>query len=623
MSGNNARNRIAAAMLVAVLFAVGCQKPAPFKLTDNKPRSDREAPFDPAKNYPEWTYDKPSYMKAAADLQPEPRAREEDPLHYFTNKKLVPIRQPGGYKPEEIPRVAVWYTDNNGFDWQRAGYLGRIETYFWFDAPGDGDYGIRFVGPGQEPAKVPVAEPIRVYHVDTTLPDVELIVDPNQAWYQPGQTVVITWKAHDYHLKEQPVEIGLSTDFSSEHPSWTVLQKDLEAEGSYSYAIPNDAADRGLTFRVAALDRAGNLGMAFSHLIQVTGDKNAAPTDSHQTPPQNPLDLSTANAAPPPVAPSSPAPARADASPTEVQVDGNIETLKHDSGASVAAPDESPAPAPAPSGWTPMDSPAPSTIPPHAAPTPTDAQNNSNAVPELKLEEAQSQGADAQPPTETRLRDADVLFESQQNDNPTAAADSAPQPAPATLSPPVIRKATIEPADDHPADLEPDAAAANNPNPSAADLIPEMESKTPPQTASPAPMPAPAPPRYPSPIAPIPSRTKTRSDRSNGTLNGNASPHTLVPPLPATVGSDPHVASASQRPWQSLGSQPDAQPNVVWQLPRPAFMNNGPDLFEMQFGGVNRDLIPAAPGADTSRPLVTIDGYTNPQLVQPPPPNTP
>ncbi len=620
LSQATTRTRIPFACIIAAsaiaIFALGCNKPAPFKLAETKPRSDRPAPFDPPKNYPEWTYDKPSYMKAAADLQPEPRAREEDPLHYFTNKKLVPIRQPGGYKPEEIPRVAVWYTDNNGFDWQRAGYLGRIETYYWFDAPGDGDYGVRFVGPGQEPAKVPVAEPVRVYHVDTTLPDVELIVDPNQAWYQPGQSVVITWKAHDYHLKEQPVEIGLSTDFSSEHPSWTVLQKDLEAEGSYTYTIPNDAADHGLTFRVAALDRAGNLGMAFSHLIQVTGDKNTAPSDTHQTPPPQPLEMPTAAMAPPPAPPPlATPPTQADAAPAEVQIDGNAGSLQPDAGASIASPNDSPAPAPAPTGWTPMDAPAPSTIPQPSRATSDNSTKQNDPVVELQTHDSTPANT-----ISSRQPDADVLFESKTTPPVEAAhaAESAPTPAP--VSPPVIRKATVEPADTPPmasGDNGTADGAANNPNPSTTDLIPEMESK--PDLASPAPRPVRSPTPAISPIAPIPTRTKTRSDRSNGSSNGAPSPHTLVPPLPATVGSDPHVATASQRPWQSLRSQDDSQPDVVWQLPRPAFMTNSADLFEMQLSGANRDLLPAAPGADTSRPLVTLDNFGKPKLLPPTP----
>src|SRR5262249_24577135 len=81
--------------LAGCLLIVGCANPAPFKLFSSKPRSDRKAPVDPPNSNSEWTNNAPQSMTPAADLQPEPSARPEDPLHYFTNKKLVPIRQPG------------------------------------------------------------------------------------------------------------------------------------------------------------------------------------------------------------------------------------------------------------------------------------------------------------------------------------------------------------------------------------------------------------------------------------------------------------------------------------------------------------------------------------------------
>ncbi|MFO0972267.1 MAG: hypothetical protein U1A27_02345 [Phycisphaerae bacterium] len=257
---------------VCLIGAAGCQMPKPFALKDRTPRSDKQAPFDPPNSYPEWAHDAPYYQKPAEELKMAPKARPEDPDHFFTSKRVFPIRQPGNYTPEMLPRVAVWYTDNNGFEWKKAGYFGQAQSYYWFEAPADGDYGIRFAGPGQEPAKTPVAEPVRVYHVDTVVPDVELVVEPNQAWYNPGQQITLSYKAHDFHLIEQPCEIGVTADFSSDHPNWTVLQKDQAAEGQYTYSVPMDAVGRGLVFRVAAADRAGNLGFGFSHLVQVVNE---------------------------------------------------------------------------------------------------------------------------------------------------------------------------------------------------------------------------------------------------------------------------------------------------------------------------------------------------------------
>lgn len=296
---DGARLALVAALAAAgTLLVPGCGKPAPFAVQDRKPRSDRVAPFDPPKTYPEWTADAANYIKPAAELQPEPRVRPEDPLHYFTNKPLVPIQQPGGYQPEELPRVSVWYTDNNGFEWKRAGYFGQSQSTYWLETKGDGDYGVRFAGPGQEPAKMAPAEPVRVYHVDTTVPEVTMMVDPNQAWYQPGQTIEISWKASDYHLAEQPVEVSMANDFSSDRPVWTVIQKDLEAEGKLTHTLAMDSAGRGITFRVAARDRANNLGIAYSHLIQVVAEQASATPDAQCEPIMKPIHSS------PPATPS-------------------------------------------------------------------------------------------------------------------------------------------------------------------------------------------------------------------------------------------------------------------------------------------------------------------------------
>ncbi|MFH1417526.1 MAG: hypothetical protein ABII12_04470 [Planctomycetota bacterium] len=256
--------------LFIVIAASGCNKrPAPFEVEDRTPVADRDAEFDPPNLYPEWAYDSEHYMRPAEDLQPEPRVKRDDPLHYFTNERVVMIRQPSGYTPENTPRVAVWWTDNNGFHWQKAGYFGRQQTHFPFEAEDDGDYGVRFVGPGQPSAEQVSAYPERVYHIDTTPPEVEVWIEPEQSWYHVGQTITIAWRAEDYHLTEYPVCIGMLMDFSAERRELVELQRDLADEGSITYEIRSDALDHEVRFRVDALDRAGNLGIAVSHALQI------------------------------------------------------------------------------------------------------------------------------------------------------------------------------------------------------------------------------------------------------------------------------------------------------------------------------------------------------------------
>ena len=261
-------------LVTTVFFGAACNKmPSPFTVKDRSPHTDSEAAFDPPNTYPEWAYDATNYVQPPQELTPEPKVNPNDPLHYFTRDKVVLIRKPEGYTPEEIPRVGIWYTDNNGFHWNKAGYFGRGQTFFPFEAPEDGDYGIRFVGPGQDPALHSLPYPERVYHVDTILPEVQVTVEPEKTWYNVGETVTISWKAEDYHLIEYPVRIGRLLDFTADGVNALELQRDLADEGQITYTIPEDALDHEMRFRVDALDRAGNLGVGISFALQVVPEE--------------------------------------------------------------------------------------------------------------------------------------------------------------------------------------------------------------------------------------------------------------------------------------------------------------------------------------------------------------
>lgn len=283
-------------LLVIFCFAAwampGCgDMPAPFQREKKTVRSDRDAPFDPEKNYPDWAYDSPSYMKPVAEPVAEAGAREGDPPHYFTNQKLVEIRQPSSYNNEEIPQVAIWWTNDNGFHWQKAGYFGRGQSFFPFEMEEDGDYGIRFVGPNQEPAVNTPAYPERVYHLDTTLPDVEINIEPEQAQYEIGQKVTISWKARDYHLPENNVAIQMILDYGAKEPRVLELQRGLANDGSITYEIAADAANHYLRFRAGACDRANNLGLAYSAAMQVV---NQLPQEATtETANEKPLEVSS------------------------------------------------------------------------------------------------------------------------------------------------------------------------------------------------------------------------------------------------------------------------------------------------------------------------------------------
>jgi len=273
------------AIFLSAISSTACSKMSnPFAKKDRTPHAEAEAPFDPPNTYQEWAYDAPSYVKPPQELTPEPKVKSGDPLHYFTKEKVVMIRRPEGYTPEEMPRVAIWWTDNNGFHWNKAGYFGREQSFFPFEVEDDGDYGIRFVGPGQEPALHSLPLPERVYHVDTTLPEVTVAIEPEQTWYHVGDKVTISWKAADYHLNEYPVRVGMLTDFTGDDQQAVELQRDLADEDSVTYTLRKDTLDHEIRFRVDALDRAANLGTAISFALQVVADTPAEElSDDHQT----------------------------------------------------------------------------------------------------------------------------------------------------------------------------------------------------------------------------------------------------------------------------------------------------------------------------------------------------
>jgi len=266
-------------LLGFALLTPGCGRSASQTAEQRSAKSGAASNRD-GQTYPSWAYDQPEYVKPAAELSPQAQARATDPLHYFSNQRQLMVRQPAGYKGEEVPRVALWWTGDNGFHWHKAGYFGRGQSYYPLDVKEDGDYGVSFIGPGQAAEDRAPAYPERVYHVDTASPEVELWVQPEKTWYGAGEAVTISWHAKDAHLVEFPVSIGMMMDFAAAENHTVELQRDLADEGSFVYSIGADAVDHEIWFRVQAKDRAENVGLAYSFALQVVEEslvKRASP----------------------------------------------------------------------------------------------------------------------------------------------------------------------------------------------------------------------------------------------------------------------------------------------------------------------------------------------------------
>jgi len=203
-------------------------------------------------------------------------AKLGDATDHFVNQRVATIARPARYSERELAQVEVWWTENNGFHWRNAGHFEQGQTSFSLNVREDGDYGVRFVGPDEEPAQRVLAYPERIYHVDTVAPEVQALVDPERADYHVGDLVSIDWMVQDYQVEKHPVTIEVLRDRGDADNQAVEFQRDLPDEGTITYRIPPEALGGEITFRIEARDRAGNVGVTHTGALQVVEDPMAA-----------------------------------------------------------------------------------------------------------------------------------------------------------------------------------------------------------------------------------------------------------------------------------------------------------------------------------------------------------
>lgn len=548
MSFRKMRWSVMIVSMFTLSLACSQQKPAPFTPEDLSVRDDREAPFNPSERYPEWAFDQPEFVRPAAAPTPEPPARGTDPAHFFTNKRTVMVQQPTGYTPEETPRVAIYYSDDNGFNWKRAGFFGREQSFFPLETDKDGDYGVRFVGPGQAPAEHTPARGERVYHVDTGLPQVEIHIDPEKALYKVGENIRIVWAARDPHLEQFPVRLGMLMDFTAMSRDLIELQRDLPDEGSIEYRISSETAGHEIVFRAEALDRAGNLGLAYSHALQVEGpdddqfaDTAARHHDDTLKTTRNTTPLATDDASDAAATELVPVAAQTSASPPE-KTRVRVVTLEAD-GPRVHERQTRPA------GQ--QTAPMANVVSPSNDRTVTDAE----FVQMLDCDERAAFEAAASPPEPTASSDSAV---------PVAkAADPV-----ATLA--TINTEVLEPlkrAVSKISELSEESQAASRDGSSAVEAAPPATPVTAavrPDRPSPVKLTAAAAPAAsPKPVAVKPAKSApvflAPPDRSRGSA--------LVMPMPGTVSSQASPSETTAHPWRTLRGPDQTGGELTWALP--------------------------------------------------------
>ncbi|MGA2266382.1 MAG: hypothetical protein ABSH10_08140 [Phycisphaerae bacterium] len=254
-------------------------------------QTDENTKFNPPKELPPWAYDAPLYYQPAEDL-PQQETIGNGIGVYYTRGKSFFIRHPSNCQVSGVPRVAVYYSLDQGQDWSKAGYYGVEQTHFNFLAKEEGAYWIRFVGPGQGSAECPPGQPQRIYVVDRTPPAIVLSITPS-AWddeknqvphlYDVGQTVRLDWGVSDRHLDPNSIKMGICFAEFPYNVVWSVLPETMKESGSLTVELPPQAAQHGgIRFRLEARDKAGNIGLAMTDVLHI---RSAAPATTRPAPP--------------------------------------------------------------------------------------------------------------------------------------------------------------------------------------------------------------------------------------------------------------------------------------------------------------------------------------------------
>jgi len=245
---------IAAVLAVAAVSWIGCDSASKWP--------------DPAEQLPGWLYDAPFYAMPQPENDPQALDGGLDGQipHYYIREPVIPIKRPDTSPAGKTPRLAVFWSNDHGQVWHKAGYFGLDSAYFSFVAPGEGTYGIRFVGPGIEPTRLKdSAAPHRVYHVDTTPPSVIVQVYPAKDFYLPGEAVTLVWSVTDANIdRDGKVAIYLISPPAKVIP----MPAPFPLNGSVGIIVPDLAQDGGVRYGVEAVDKAGNIGRGFSFLVR-------------------------------------------------------------------------------------------------------------------------------------------------------------------------------------------------------------------------------------------------------------------------------------------------------------------------------------------------------------------
>jgi len=286
-------------LCIAAAVVTGCQQ------IDENPH------WNPSADYPSWTYDAPFYYRPSAEAQPVEQVGKGINVYYSRSDYFF-AQHPGGCQLTGSPRVAVWFSIDEGKNWEIAGHFGVEQTHFLFQAEQDARHWVRFVGPGQQKtAKGPVPLPHRIYVVDRKAPEIAIAVRP-APWddeekkvphiYKVGDDVSIGWAVRDINLKPKSIKLESCIGKVPFQLAWGRFRGALPPTGRRVVKIPPEAArDGSIRFRIEAEDKAGNVAAVMTTGLRVK--RSGKPTTQ---PTARPAGDFTADAPPKPARPGWP-----------------------------------------------------------------------------------------------------------------------------------------------------------------------------------------------------------------------------------------------------------------------------------------------------------------------------
>ncbi|MBN1553709.1 MAG: hypothetical protein JXA11_03105 [Phycisphaerae bacterium] len=282
-------------MLLLGLALCGCQS------------QDENPNWSPSNDYPDWAYDKPVYTEPAVEPKPYETVANGIDIYYSPNETFF-IHHPAGRQEDIRPRTAVWFSYDGGNTWLKNGYYGLYQSFYTFAAEHEGQYWIRFVGPNMGVAEVPPGQPHEIHVVDTQPPLITMEVVPPPVEevcvdsegnevpakedgscccchtkvrrphiYHVGEKVTVYWTVSDPNLESKTLELSTCFARFPHNLVWSRFKGKLAPSGSLEVVIPPEAASQaGMRFRMIAHDKAGNIGLGMSEIMDVQSQPEPA-----------------------------------------------------------------------------------------------------------------------------------------------------------------------------------------------------------------------------------------------------------------------------------------------------------------------------------------------------------